>query len=76
MRVKILIEFEVEPAPDVDPEDAEGFDESTAKGGASMAAYNYLTFCENSGFNTDTEAVTVHVDGFGECVVKLGENHE
>jgi hypothetical protein len=66
MKVKIGVEFNV---PDVDEEDV-------AKAAASMAAYNYLSFCEISGVRTDTDEVTVHVDGYGECKVRLGEDHD
>ena len=65
MKVKILIEFDV----DTD-------EEGVAKAAASQAAYDYLTFCTVSGVNTDTDEVTVHVDGYGECTVRLGEDHE
>ena len=60
-----LIEFEVNTD-----------DEDIAKAAASMAAYNYLTFCEISGENTDTESVEVHVDGAGKFEVELGDDHE
>lgn len=63
MRVKILIEFDV---PDAE-------DERIAKEAASLAAYDYLTFCKVSGENTDTEEVVVHVDGHGEYAVRLGD---
>ena len=66
MKVKILIEFEV----------ADAEDESVAKSAASMAAYDFLTFCTVSGVNTDTEEVEVHVDGHGEYTVRLGTEHE
>lgn len=65
MRVKILIEFVVPEAED----------EATAKAAASLAAHDYLTFCEVSGYNTDTESVTVHVDGRGEYEVRVGDVH-
>ena len=65
MRVKILVEFEV----DTD-------DVGEAKAAASMAAYDYLTFCTISGVNSDTKEVTVHVDGCGDRIVRLGEDHE
>jgi hypothetical protein len=74
LKVKILIEFDVEP---LEEDLGEGeFNEQIAKGAASMAAFNFLTFCTVSGVNTDTDAVEVHVDGFGRCMVKLGEDHE
>lgn len=66
MKVKILIEFEVD---DTD-------EESVAKSAASMAAYDFLSFCTVSGVNTDTDEVQVHVDGHGEFTVRLGEDHE
>ena len=66
MKVKILVEFDV-PGTD---------DEQVAKGAASMAAYDYLSFCTVSGVNTDTEEVEVHVDGHGEFAVRLGTDHE
>lgn len=66
MKVKILIEFDV---PDTD-------DEDVAKSAASMAAYDYLSFCTISGVNTDTDEVEVHVDGHGDCKVRLGDDHD
>ena len=71
MKVKLLVEFDVKPVVDED-----GFDERVAKSAASQAAYDFLTFCTVSGINTDTDEVTVHVEGFGECKVRLGEDHE
>ena len=65
MKTKILIEFDV----DTD-------DEHIAKAAASQAAYDYLTFCTVSGVNTDTDEVEVHVDGHGNALVRLGEDHE
>jgi hypothetical protein len=73
MKVKIGIEFDVEPLEEVEPGE---FNENVAKGAASMAAFDYLTFCEISGVRTDTDEVTVHVDGFGECRVRLGKEHD
>jgi hypothetical protein len=75
MKVKILIEFEVEGIDEEDP-DMVGLDEAIAKGAASQAAYDYLSFCTVSGVNTDTEEVTVYVDGYGTCKVRLGSDHE
>ena len=69
MKVKILVEFDVEG-------DGEGFNEGVAKAAASLSAYNFLTFCKVSGRNTDVDEVEVHVDGYGECKVRLGEDHE
>ncbi len=66
MKTKILVEFDV---PDTD-------DEFVAKSAASQAAYHFLTFCTVSGVNTDTDEVDVSVDGFGDCIVRLGEDHE
>ena len=65
MKTKILIEFDV----DTD-------DEDVAKGAASQAAYDYLSFCEVAGVRTDTDEVTVHVDGHGDVDVRLGDDHE
>ncbi len=73
MKVKILVEFEVETNV---YDDEAPLTEDVAKAAASQAAYDFLSFCTVSGVNTDTEAVTVHVDGHGECQVKLGEDHE
>lgn len=70
MKTKILIEF------DVEADDQDGFDENVAKAAASVAAYEFLTFCLVSGVNTDTDEVEVHVDGFGPCRVRLGNDHE
>jgi hypothetical protein len=73
MKVKILVEFDVEPGDDAD----DGvLDENIAKSAASMAAFDYLTFCEISGVRTDTDEVEVHVDGYGTCKVRLGEDHD
>jgi hypothetical protein len=73
VKVKILIEFDVEPDPN---EDEEGFTENVAKSAASQAAYDFLSFCTVSGVNTDTDKVKVHAEGFGACLVSLGEDHE
>lgn len=70
MKVKILIEFDVEVGDDADFE----LDESVAKSAASMAAWNNLCLTLN-GLHV-AETCGVHVDGYGECVVKLGEDHE
>jgi hypothetical protein len=75
MKVKIQIEFEVEGVEEEDP-DRVPLDEAIAKGAASLAAYDYLSFCTVSGVNTDTEEVTVYVDGYGTCKVKLGSEHD
>jgi hypothetical protein len=66
MKTKILVEFDVQ---DVE-------DEAVAKAAASLAAYHFLTFCTVSDMNTDTDEVEVHVDGYGKCKVRLGEDHE
>ena len=70
MKVKILVEFEVESLEDED------LTENHAKGAASMATYDYLSLVKVSGYTSDTPVVQVHVDGFGECRVSLGEDHE
>ncbi len=75
MKVKILVEFEVETAAVDEDGDELELDERVAKNAAGAAAWDYLSFCTVSGTNTDSEKVTVHVDGFGECIVKLGEEH-
>lgn len=71
MKVKILVEFEVT----TDVEDGE-LTEDVAKSAASQAAYDFLSFVKVSGRTTDVESVEVHVDGFGECKVSIGEDHE
>lgn len=71
-KVKILVEFEVTPTESLDSE----FTENVAKSAASQAVYDFLSFCTVSGVNTDTDEVIVHVDGFGECVVCIGDDHE
>jgi hypothetical protein len=74
MKVKILIEFDVE---NKEPEAGEDeFNEQIAKCAASMAAYDFLSFCTVSGVNTDTDEVEVHVDGYGKCKVRLGQDHD
>lgn len=71
MKVTIPVTFEVEPVEAL--EEGETFSENTAKDAASQAAFDYLSFCTVSGVNTDTDEVTVHVDGFGECTVRLAQ---
>jgi hypothetical protein len=66
MKVKILVEFEVD---DTD-------DENVAKSAASMAAYHYLAFCDAIGVNRGQDECEVHVDGHGEFTVRIGEDHE
>ena len=73
MKVRMLVEFDVEPL--VDDPDGE-FSENLAKSAASEAVYNFLTFCTVSGVNTDCDEVEVHAEGFGACKVSLGSNHE
>jgi len=70
MKVKILVEFDVEPAYGVEGELTENY----AKGAASMAAWNNL--CLTLAGAGVAEEVRVHADGFGECIVRVGENHE
>ena len=65
MKVKILVEFEVD---DTD-------DEVVAMSAASMAAYDYLSFCTATGVNAGKDECEVHVDGHGNFVVRLGEDH-
>lgn len=72
MKVKILCEFDVTSADVCD----DNFDERTAKAAASLAAHNFLSLVEISGYSSDTESVTIHVDGFGECEVSLGDDHD
>ena len=83
MKVKIAIEFDVEPLEPGEDESAEGvaewmdeFDESVARSAASVAAYDYLSLVKVFGVTTDSAQVEVHVDGFGPCRVQLGKNHE
>ena len=66
MKVKILIEFEV---PDAE-------DEDVAKSAASMAAYDYLSFCTATDVNPGRDVCSVHVDGHGEFTVFIGQDHE
>lgn len=73
MKVKILIEFDVEPVNA--SEDGELGCE-WAKGAASMAAHEHLTFNTPGNGNYGTEDCIVHVDGYGECLVKIGTDHE
>lgn len=73
MKVKILVEFEVETELD-DIEHGE-LTESRARSAASEAAYQHLCFTKNIGF-ASLESIEVDVDGFGECTVRIGEDHE
>jgi len=66
MRVKILCEFEV-PGTD---------DERVARSAASLAAYEYLSFCTVEDVNPGREECSVHVDGVGEFVVRIGQDHD
>ena len=72
MKVKILIEFEV--TTDLDEEEHGELTENRAKSAASQAAWDHLCLTETG--QNPVERVTVHVDGFGECEVKVGEAHE
>jgi hypothetical protein len=74
MKVKIGIEFEV--STDLDEDEYGELTENRAKSAASQAAYDYLSFVKISGFSSDAESVEVDVDGFGECKVQLGEDHD
>lgn len=69
MKIKIQVEFEVRS----DVEDDE-LTEDVVKSAASLAAWNNLCLT-NNGIQVVDE-VTVHVDGFGECVVRVGEDHD
>lgn len=72
MKVKllVLVEFDVAGA------EGDELTEDQAKEAASQAIFDYLTFRTISGANTDTKEVEVHVDGYGTCLVRLGEDHE
>ncbi len=70
MKVMLQVEFEVSGTEDDDGAE----DGAVAKSAASMAALDYLCLTPNGEFVC--EEVTVHVDGHGKCVVKLGEDHE
>ena len=73
MKVKIAIEFEVEPADD---DCCDELTENEAKSAASVAAYDYLSLVKVSGYSGDSESVEVHVDGFGKCRVSIGQDRE
>jgi len=64
MKVQIMVAFEVSS-------DEGELDEKTAKAAAEQAAFDFLSLVTVSGVNTDTEEVTVHVDGFGDCTVSI-----
>ena len=66
MKVKILVEFEVEDCDD----------ENVAKSAASQAAWDYLAFCSVTDVNPGRDDCEVHVDGHGEFTVLIGEDHE
>jgi len=66
VKVKILVEFDVPEAED----------ENVAKSAASMAAYHFLAFCTVVDFNPGRDECKVHVDGHGEYLVRVGEDHE
>ena len=70
-KVKILVEFKVQPV-----DDDEEFTEEVAKAAASLAVYDFLSFVKVAGHSSESEFVEVHVDGFGQCDVALGEDHE
>jgi len=72
MKVKILIEFDV--TTDLDEEEHGELTEARAKSAASQAAYDNLVLTRNGPHVHDD--VEVHVDGFGDCTVKLGEDHQ
>jgi hypothetical protein len=74
MKIKIGVEFDVKGLED--EEECGPLTQQVAKGAASMAAFDYLSFCTISGVNTDTDEVKVNVDGYGECIVRLGEDHD
>ncbi len=67
MRIKIEVEFDVEPE---DGDESE-FDENAALRAADYAAYNHLALTEENHFVV--KVVTVHADGFGPCIVRLPE---
>ena len=66
MKVTIQVSFEVSS-------EEEELNEMVARAAAEQAAYDYLSLVTVSGVNTDTSEVTVHVDGFGECLVSLAD---
>jgi len=74
MRVAIPISFEVESLEDAD--ESGELTQKIAESAADLAAFNYLSFVKVSGFTTDSDAVEVHVDGFGKCKVCLAELEE
>lgn len=62
MRVSTTVEFEVESD--------EELDEQTARQAAEAAVYHYIALTKDN-VRVWKEAVTVHVDGYGKCKVKL-----
>lgn len=76
MKVKILVEFEIEAKVDIQGKDFDNdaLNENVCKSAASMAAWNNVCLTANG--QDVTKEVEVHVDGFGKCKVKIGEEHE
>lgn len=72
MKVKIPIEFEVEP---VDVEEGDEMSEGNARDAADLAAWHHICFAEHTGTShmREEEVVEVHVDGFGKCRVRLAQ---
>ena len=67
-KVKIQVEFVVESG------NGEDLTENQIASAASLAAWDYLVLTNNG--RDIAEAVIVFVDGFGECSVAVGEDHE
>lgn len=63
MRVKILVEFNVQPV------EGDALTEREAKEAAELAAFHNLVLTANG--RNIVEAVEHHVDGLGECRVTL-----
>ena len=72
MKVKIQIEFEVTTV--VDEEEYGELTENDARSAASQAAWDHLCLTETG--QNPVDSVTVNVDGFGKCEVKVGKSHE
>ena len=68
MRVKIEVEFDVEPC---DEDGADAFCEQTSKYAAEYAAFHHLAITEN-GVRV-TEEVECNIEGYGRYVVRLPE---
>jgi len=69
-KVKVAVQFEVEGLEvgmDVDE-----LTEDQARSAVLRAAYDHFEF---SSGGVTSDAVTVHVDGYGECRVNLGTDH-